>query len=362
MALTGNRGEWGEPYALLKLLAEGKLYLGGENFSKVEGIVYHIIKLIRHEQGRNIEFTYKDKLIIIKDGDILFEVPIVDFINNTTLCLNKINNAAKGGGSFEIPEIENFLASFNITQLKEKAKQKNDITIQIEDPNTFFCPTLGFSIKSQLGQPATLVNASGATNFTYRIIGEALTDLEIEAMDGRKYFSAKLEFLRSAGAELVFEGVDNQIFKSNLQTVDYHFDKILSEIILMYYSNSNPKANTIANFTSRITEINPSGYDLNINSTMYEMIVKKFLTDYALGMRAAEVWKRDYQATGGYLIVREDGELICYHFYFTKNFEDYLFDNTKLDTPDPDRHKFGKVYLEDGVQKIKLNLQIRFTK
>ena len=35
---------------------------------------------------------------------------------------------------------------------------------------------------------------------------------------------------------------------------------------------------------------------------MYEMIMKKFLTDYALGMRAAEVWKRNYQATGGYLI------------------------------------------------------------
>ncbi|WP_262710866.1 HpaII family restriction endonuclease [Flavobacterium franklandianum] len=100
---------------------------------------------------------------------------------------------------------------------------------------------------------------------------------------------------------------------------------------------------------------------MTINSSIYQMIMKKFLTDYALGMRAAEVWKRDYQATGGYLIVKDDGELICYHFYFAKNFEDYLFNNTKLETAS-ERNGFGKIYSENGQQKIKLNLQIRFIK
>ena len=40
----------------------------------------------------------------------------------------------------------------------------------------------------------------------------------------------------------------------------------------------------------------------------------------------------------------------------------YLFNNTKLDTPDPARHKFGSIYVENGEQKMKLNLQIRFIK
>jgi type II restriction enzyme len=91
------------------------------------------------------------------------------------------------------------------------------------------------------------------------------------------------------------------------------------------------------------------------------MIMKKFLTDYALGMRAAEVWRRNYQAAGGYLIVKDDGELLCYHFYFAKNFEDYLYNNTKLETPDS-RNNFGVIYSEGGTQKMKLNLQIRFIK
>ena len=51
--LRGNKGEWSEPYALLKLLADGKLYLGGENFEKVKGIFYPIIKVLRHGRQRH---------------------------------------------------------------------------------------------------------------------------------------------------------------------------------------------------------------------------------------------------------------------------------------------------------------------
>lgn len=39
--------------------------------------------------------------------------------------------------------------------------------------------TFGFSIKSQLGSPSTLFNASGATNFTYKVIGNNLSADEI---------------------------------------------------------------------------------------------------------------------------------------------------------------------------------------
>jgi len=360
--LTGNKGEWSEPYALLKLLADGKLHLGDEKFNKVKGIFYPVIKVLRHEKDRAVDFSIQDKLIIVSDGKLLFEIPIVQFIANAKTCFEKIKTATKGKGAFEIPEIEKFLASFSINTLKAKSKLKNDITIQVSDPNTFLSPALGFSIKSQLGRPSTLLNASGATNFSFLIKGKVLDKTKIDAIKNAKEFSEKLKLLKRFGARLEFEKVDNEIFQSNLQTIDYNFDKILSEILVLFYANDSASENTVKKFVATLTKKNSIGYNLNINSSMYEMIMKKFLTDYALGMRAAEVWERNYQATGGYLIVKEDGELICYHFYFTKNFEDYLFNNTKLETPDPDRHKFGVVYLEKGLQKMKLNLQIRFIK
>ena len=48
--LTGNIGEWSEPYALLKLLADGKLFLGDENSEKIEEISYPILQISRHEK------------------------------------------------------------------------------------------------------------------------------------------------------------------------------------------------------------------------------------------------------------------------------------------------------------------------
>jgi hypothetical protein len=251
-----------------------------------------------------------------------------------------------------------FLANITFSN----SKIKNDITIQIEGPNSFVIPTMGISTKSQLGRPPYLLKASRATNFTYRIIGSRLSAGEILQVNNLREFSEKLSLIKNFGGKLQFEKVDNEVFESNLQTIDYNFNKILSDVIVLYYANDITSENTIAKFIEKITKKNSIGYNLKINSSMYEMIMKKFLTDYALGMRAAEVWKRNYQATGGYLVVREDGELICYHFYFAKNFEDYLYNNTKLETPDPNRNKFGKIYSEDGFQKIKLNLQIRFIK
>ena len=360
--LTGNKGEWSEPYALLKLLADGKLFLGDEDFNKVKGLFYPIIKIIRHEKDRSVDFSIHDKLIIVSDGKLLFKIPIFHFIANSKICFEKINTAKKGKGSFEIPEIEKFLATISITSLKAKSRLKNDITIQVSDPKTFLSPALGFSIKSQLGRPSTLLNASGATNFSFLINGKVLTNKEISQIKNANEFSEKLNLLKNFGARLEFEKVDNEIFQSNLQTIDYNFDKILSEMLLLFYTNNIASENTVQKFAAIITEKNSIGYNLKINSTIYEMIIKKFLTDYALGMRASEVWKRNYQATGGYLIVKDDGELICYHFYFTKNFEEYLFINTKLETPDPDKHKFGGIYMENGQQKMKLNLQIRFIK
>ena len=224
------------------------------------------------------------------------------------------------------------------------------MTMQFNNPKLFFNPTLGFSIKSQLGSPSTLVNASNATNFTYIINGN-LSLLEIEKINGLRKFSDKISLIENSGCSLSFEKLDNEVFQINLQTIDYNFSKVLSDILLDYHKNSISKNNSIPYFVRQVTNKNEFGYNLELNSDIYKMMMKKFLVDYALGMRTAEVWKRDYQASGGYLIIRSDGK-----------FEDYLFDNTKLDTPDVKRYNTGKVYSENGQQKFKMNLQIRFNK
>ena len=103
-------------------------------------------------------------------------------------------------------------------------------------------------------------------------------------------------------------------------------------------------------------------FDTSNEHQFYNYKIKRFLTDVALGMMPSKVWSGQYDATGGYLIVKEDGDILCYHIYNRNEFEDYLINNTKLDTASSSRHGFGEIYEENEELYFKLNLQIRFLK
>ena len=83
--------------------------------------------------------------------------------------------------------------------------------------------------------------------------------------------------------------------------------------------------------------------------------------EVALGMLPKTVWTGKYDVTGGYLVVKESGDVVCYHIYNKNDFENYLFNNTRFETASSKRNKFGSIYVEGGQQYFNLNAQIRFT-
>ena len=139
--------------------------------------------------------------------------------------------------------------------------------------------------------------------------------------------------------------------------IDSLFPLIVSEFLLQYYSGNG---NLICELTPKVRKINPCNFNTNLQHMYYEHKMKNFLTDVALGMTPATAWNGDFQATGGYIIVREDGEVLCYHIYNHNEFQEYLFNNTRLETPSTSKYDFGTIYKEDGKLFIKLNLQVRF--
>lgn len=356
MALSGNKGEWSEVYVLLKLLGDKTLRLGDENLEVVAELVYPIVKIIRQEGIVKSEFYYEKDVVLISSNNETLRIPVKDFLDMAQRLFIKIK-ASSGTSIF--PDIEAFLETLNVHTLKASSADKTDITIQIHDIVTSMEPVLGFSIKSQLGRPSTLLNASSATNFTYTIKG-LLDEGKIDQINSIGTFSEKFKLLNTYKLKLEFENVDSEIFEVNLQTIDTYFPQILSDVLIKYYSNSNSSENNVKHLLTKVVESNPLGYNLSFNHNIYEMKMKRFLTDYALGMRASKVWQGQYEANGGYLIVRNDGEVLCYHFYYKNKFEDYLLANTKLETASTSRHNFGKIYKEGSEYRLKLNLQIRF--
>jgi len=355
--LTGNKGEWSEIYALFKLLGDKKIFTGDADLKRVEEIFYPIIKIIRNEIGGEFKYEIDGNLIIVSGGNEVLRIPVLTFAEQSAKLLNTIKS---GSGSFSIPEIEDFMSSINCKSIKAKSSTKTDILIVIHDQRMNKTAELGFSIKSQLGGDATLLNAGKTTNFIYKIENFNPTEIDvnnINEIDTRSKIKDRIIAIKNLGGELRFHTLEKDIFKNNLVLIDSLLPEILAEILKSFFTSNS---STIQCLSKDINTNNPLNYDTQYTHAFYEYKLKRFLTDVALGMTPSKVWTGTYDATGGYLIVKENGEIICYHIYNRNQFEDYLFNNTKLETASSTRHEFGSIYKENGQFFFKLNLQIRF--
>lgn len=336
------------------------LFAGNENLEKIENLIFPVIKILRDESNGTFEFGYDDDIVVITNGEEQFRIPIAKFQEQASFLLSELKGASTA--TFSIPVIEEFINSFNCKSLKASSSVKSDIRIVIHDHRTGTNPELGFSIKSQLGGASTLLNAGKTTNFIYKVNGiSASAELlnEINSVSGRSKIKDRITELQTKGAQLEFISTETNIFGSNLTLIDSSLPQIISELLLKFFTSKLSKTNDLV---ADLTKRNPLNYNLDSNHPYYNYKIKRFLTDIALGMMPSKVWNGEYDATGGYLIVKEDGEILCYHIYNRNEFEDYLLNNTKLETASSSRHGFGEVYEENGSILFKLNLQIRFIK
>lgn len=355
--ITGNKGEWSEIYALFKLLGDEYLFTGDDDLNKVEHLFYPIIKIIRNESGGNYEYEINGDLIVISGGIETIRIPIKTFSEQALKLLSKIKNAE---GVFSLPETEEFMNSIYTRTLKAKSASKTDIRIVIYDQRINQTAELGFSIKSQLGGESTLLNAGKTTNFVYKILefhGNSSDSTRINEIDSRSKIKDRLEEVHKHGGKLSFVSLENPIFHNNLVLIDSLLPHILAELLKQFFTSNLSK---LSDLTNEISARNPLDYDQQFLHSFYEYKIKRFLTDVALGMMPSKVWGGLYDVTGGYLIVKDDGEVLCYHIYNKNQFENYLYNNTKLETASSTRHEFGIVYFEDDNYYFKLNLQIRF--
>jgi len=359
--MKGNKGEWSELYVLFKLLSDKSLYSGDENLNKITDVVYPIVNILRIEKNTRYEYFFDQNFVIIfEDGIDKIKIEIEEFKKNALFLLNAIKNAK--GSSFEINELEYFISKIKVNTLKAKSSDKTDILIRVHDQQTNQEPLLGFSIKSQFGSASTLFNSNkDTTNFQYEVVGE-LTDDEIEdinSINSRSKVRDRIDSIKVKGLGIKFKGLNNSMFSNNLTLIDTSLPAILADSILIFFC-TNKK--TLKEIVANLHELNPLNFDISTGHKYYEYKIKKLLSDIALGMMPAKKWDGIYSSTGGYLVVKENGDVICYHIYNKNQFESYLFNNTKFETPSTSRHNFGSIYKENGINYFNLNLQIRFVK
>ena len=349
--MQANKGEWSELYVLFKIFDERKIKAADKDLNGTEES--YVFKKIFREDGPERGLIYdleKDGIVEIinnASGETICRIDTIDLSEKT----KKIFSRIREGGEFpvfSIPEAEELMKKYRIEKIKANSTTKTDIFGIVQD-NTKSGATLGFSIKSQIGGAATLLNASKKTNFTYEVLGIDDID-EINGCTGPKM---RINKILQNGGELRFVANANEIFASNLKLTDSLFPNILAEIILDYYTGRGVGVKDLC-------EIYAKSHSDNFTERAIEYKIKNFLRAVALGMVPGKIWDTRLEAYGGYIVVKNDGEVVCYHLYNDDEFKDYLFENTKLDTPSTTRHEFGFVYNKDGKMFMDLNLQIRF--
>jgi hypothetical protein len=370
--LSGNKGEWSEIYTLLKLLGDGKLYGADGDLNKKTDVFYDLLQIIRNENIGCLIFEYNhdDKIVRIKNenGEIYNEIPSEHFGEEAVALFEEIKTA--NTSSFTVPRTCEFMDEIYCSKLKAPSEDKSDITIKIHDFNTGLAPTLGFSIKSRLGKPATLLNAGTTTNCIFEIDGgfndnnlEEINNLFSDKVkpDGSKDISVakRIKYLSDNNFELKYYEMNNKTFQNNLIMIDTALPEIVANALLEYYFNG---VNNIKEALKNVTARNPLNFNLSEGHDFYNYKFKKLLTESALGMLPGKVWTGVADASGGYIIVKEDGDIVCYHLYNRNDFEDYLLNNTRFDRGGAGRHQYATAEKNNGKYYIKLNLQIRFIK
>jgi len=356
MAITGNKGEWSEAYAFLRLLSEGKLFAADEQLNRIGDVFFPILKIIR-EETRGTTYEYHpdtenaEVKVFLNDEQVLCLSASV-FDEEAKHLFTEI---AAGKTAFEVSRTEAFINTIFITKLKAPTTDKSDIRIQIHDINTGYKNIVGFSIKSELGNPPTLLNAGKTTNFIYEISDLDPNEVDvINAIKTKNKLIDRMAAIADKGGTLSFVEMENATFSNNLIMIDSQMPTIVAEMLMGYYDKNIADCVALANYVSQVDP-------LSCNAEFYRHKIKDLLCAIALGMKPATSWDGTDEASGGYIVVKTDGDVLAFHIYNRDAFRSYLLNNTKLEKGSSSKHDFCTLYQECGKVKIKLNLQIRFS-
>lgn len=350
---TKNKGEWTELLVFIKLLIEQKLLLSDENLNPNNSF-FKINKVTTHNLDTEFLLSSLSNVVIRNKKDKTEkELNISEIIHPQiiNLLIDKIKESSL---TFEIPDFKIIQDTLGFNVIKGgNSNQKADIVLDIE--NEFLQKeNEGFGIKSFLGSKPTLLNASGNTNFIFKITGldKSLMD-EINAIDTSTKLKDRISLIEEYGGRFEYVGAEKETMDFNLRMVDSEMPEIIGKILLCFYKE---RISSLKEITKMLLEGNPNK-DAEVLLTNK---IKRLLVDILLGFFAGSKWNGIYESNGT-IVMKNNGDCLGFHIIEIDTLKNYLFEHIKLETPSSTRHRFGKLYLEkNGDLYFKLNFQLRF--
>lgn len=338
MAGRYNKGEWSELYAFMKLIHDRVVSFGNDATEPTEEFV--TILDIKHNDA-DTTYALLNSTISIRDvgGNEVRSINTADVIDEEGL--NKIREEIiKGSKTFTVESLMGVMEALGVDiNFQGNSNAKPDLIASL-DHNGVKYSNDPLGVKSFLGSPPTLLNAGSATNFIYKVDGLQTDYRKINAIDTRSKIRDRINSIIKNNGSLTFVQLEKPLHEANLRKVDSLMPEILSEILVNYYSSKASKLPDLIKDDQKVAR------------------VKDHLKAVMLGMFSLTEWDGNLTSNGS-IVVKRDGSLLLYHVVKEAILKEYLFQNTKLDTPSTTRHRFGSIYEDNGSFYIKLNLQIR---
>lgn len=368
-----NKGEWAEFYVMMKLLGEGRLYTANKLLQKNYQSYLDVLKVIRQEcETQVLEYIIDEPnaMVIIKaqsSDTILASVPIEDFNNYAKVLFDGIKDVK--GSSVPAPDsVCEFAKVIYVSKpkapavkaLKKQFGGKNDIFIEVRDGQTAIVSIMGFSIKSKFGQPPTLFNAGSSSQFLYKLSGcndKLMEEFNAITDNGGRGWAKCKAYLIENGITMEFAHTQNQIYNDNLFLVRESMAKIMAWCVKDRLIDSTGHFEVMET-VERMIAANP--LKVPAPQVYYEKAIKDFLMAGFTGMTAGKVWDGREQVNGGYIVVMDDGDVICYHSNDRESFRDYLYRNTFFEYVSADKYVWSRIIKIENEYYLPLNVSVRF--
>lgn len=367
-----NRGEWGEPYAALRLLGYKRLLMADENGNPNPDEWMDVLKVVRQETNDRLVTYHCNE----NDSDIVIEInnePVGAIQSDRFRHIADILQAditKATGRSFNVSkEVVDFLQEAEIKHMKAKSVEKSDIFLDTRDPrNSIVRQNIGFSIKCEFGENPTLFNTAKASAAKYKISG--MNDelmKRINSMVDKKGHAAvsdRCRAIRENGCGLEYVGYEMaarancEAFKENLDLINPNLPVVIQRILWNHFMERQSEID-IFSVMQRIVNENPC--DITLPETKYPYMMKMFLYSAYCGMTASTIWDGKSTVKGGYITIKETGEVVANYALESEAFKNFLYTHCYLDFPSTDQGHgaYGEVYKINDEYFFKLNFQIR---
>ena len=361
-----NKGEWGERYFFPKIIHEKKIKLADKDLNTHECSNFiTITKLTTSNPPESFSLESDDRVTVTnEDKGEQREIDLSDTINENIL-KRIISKIQKETGTFEVSEFNSIYEKLGIGNIKGGTSyQKADIVLDIKDGDTEE-KDVGFSIKSRFGKDPTLLNATGQTNFIYEVDGFPIESLNVvNEIKTRTKYQDRIKKIQELGGLFKYTGITSKTLLENLFTIDKNLHELISKMLLRFYVDREEMLN------ANLSKLKDSGKLDSFNNKKLQSlkaIVKKLLIAILFGMFPSKKWDGENEAEG-LIVVKENGDLVCFYNKNLTALGDYLLENTYFETPSSKNAKTGKrvgnrkmaeLYENDGKVYLNFGLQIR---